>query len=139
MRTFRKYKRREYRYETNRVKMSRRQLQQILPELKRLNPLTGKDRRNYFKDLLRSVRRLRVRVHQKFTEGTRAAEIETVENPSSLHTTSSEGGTEEDAAKRTRAGTANGRISRRHVAVAHIGTGRYSQSIRQQEWKPLNA
>jgi hypothetical protein len=49
MRTFRKYKRREDRYKTNRVKMSRQRLRQILPELKRLNRLTEKDRRNYLK------------------------------------------------------------------------------------------
>jgi hypothetical protein len=49
MRTFRKYKRREDRFETNRVKMSRQRLRQILPELKRLNQLTEKDRRYYLR------------------------------------------------------------------------------------------
>jgi hypothetical protein len=43
-----------------------------------------------------------------------------------VQTASSPGGTEEDAAKRTPADTANGRIYRRHIAVAHIGTGRYT-------------
>jgi hypothetical protein len=115
--------------------MSRRRLREILPELKRLNRLTAKDRRNYFKDLRRSVRRLRVRVHSKFSEGMRAAEIETVENPSSLQTTSSQvagpTSSEEDAPKRIPAGTANGWSYRRHITVAHIGTGRNSQSCSQ--------
>jgi hypothetical protein len=42
MRTFRKYKRRVDCFETNRVKMSRQRLRQMLPELKRLNRLKEK-------------------------------------------------------------------------------------------------
>jgi hypothetical protein len=55
----------------------------------------------------------------------------------------SQGGTEEDAAKRTPVGTANDWIYWRHITVAHIETGRYSQyssqPIGKQEWKALNA